>query len=442
MNETRLPLRLAGGHVIDPATGTDEVRDLWVDARGVHREAPDADASSWPVVELGGRVVAPAFVELHAHLREPGGEAAETIATGLAAARAGGYGHVLAMANTSPVNDDPAVTRRMLDAAEASATGVRLYPVSAATIGLGGVEPAPWRDQVDAGCVAVSDDGKPVSDHEMLARVLRGAAVLGVPYLSHAEVPALFGGLVDEGRVSEHLGVRGIPTTCESDAIRAELAVAERTGAAIHFCHVSTVDSLTALSAARERGVRASAEASPHHLLLTADAFLERGPDPNLKMNPPLRGERDVTALRHALRKGVVEAVATDHAPHAGSAKARGLAQAPFGVIGTETAFSVLCEALVHGDGWPLALLLERLTLGPARIAGLAAGRLFEGSPALVVIDPDTAFEVRPETFRSLSRNCPFAGWRGRGRVVATLLGEVLEPSEAPGRPSAERDAS
>ncbi len=430
MSPLDLPLRLAGARVIDPHTGTDTVSDAYVDVDGVHLRPP-AGAAEWPVVPLEGRVVAPAFVEIHAHLREPGGEASETISSGLAAARAGGYGTVLAMANTRPVNDDPAVTRRMLAAAEQSGTGVRLMPVSAATRGLAGEDPAPWADQIAAGCAAISDDGKPVANHALLAGVLEACEELGVRYLSHAEVPELFGGYVNLGPASEALGVPGIPAACESEAVRAEIAVAEHVGAAIHFCHVSTRESVALIRAAQERGARVTAEAAPHHLLLHDDLFLERGPDTGLKMNPPLRGDEDAAAVRTALREGAFAAVATDHAPHAPELKCRSLAEAPFGVIGMENAFAVLHEHLVRREGWPLALLLERFTSGPAACVGIRAGRLFEGPPSVAVIDPGAAWEIQAETFRSRSRNCPFEGWAGRGRVTGILLAGRLAPLEA-----------
>ncbi len=436
MTSDHLPLRLTGARVIDPATATDSVMDLWVDERGVHRSAPGGatdGVDAWPVRSLEGQVVAPALVEIHAHLREPGGELSETIATGLAAGRAGGYGHVLAMANTTPTNDDPEVTRLMFRAAAAAGTGVSLHPVSAATLGLAGAEPAPWAAQIEAGCVAVSDDGHPVADHEVLAQVLKGAASLGVRYLSHAEVPALFGGTIHDG-VAGRFGLKGIPSTCESEAVEAEIALAERLGAPIHFCHLSTVGAIEALRAARARGVAATGEATPHHLVLSTEVFDERGPDPNLKMNPPLRTPDDVAAIRAAVLDGTLAAIATDHAPHAPALKAKGIAKAPFGVIGMENAFAVMHEVLVRGAGWSLPILIERLTSGPANCVGISAGRLFEGPPALAIIDPQAPWTVDPEGFVSLSRNCPVAGLSGTGRVVATLLGGRLQATHAPGR--------
>ncbi|MCE9635957.1 MAG: dihydroorotase [Planctomycetes bacterium] len=428
---------LRGGRVIDPATATDDVMDLEVTvggpSAGVRRFRGSPIPPGTVVTELAGKVVVPAFVEIHAHLREPGGEVSETIASGLAAARAGGYGTVLVMANTTPANDEPSVTRRMLAAAEAAATGVRMLPVSAATKGLAGREPAAWREQVEAGCVAISDDGKPVHDRRILREVLAAARDLGVAYLSHAECPQLFHGPIHDGEAARRLGVQGIPTTCESDCVQAEIALAEEMGARIHICHVSTTASIAALRAARERGVRCSAEATPHHLLLTDDEFLRRGPDTSLKMNPPLRPAADRDALREATLAGIVEAVGTDHAPHAPHLKARGLADAPFGAIGMESAFAVLHESLVLRAGWPLPVLVERMTLGPARVAGISGGRLFEGAAALTVIDPNARFEVRAENFRSKSRNCPFEGWTGQGRVVGTLLGGSWTSSTAPG---------
>jgi len=423
---------LAGARVIDPATGTDGLLDLFADAHGI-RPAKRGDERGAERVDLRGRVVVPAFVEIHAHLREPGGEESETVASGLAAARAGGYGTVLAMANTNPANDDPAVTRAMLAASDAAGTGVRLHPVSAATMGLAGREPAPWREQVAAGCVAISDDGKPVHDEAVLERVLAAARDLGVPYLSHAECPALLRGPVHDGEAARRFGVAGVPTACESDAVRREIAAAERLRAPLHVCHVSTAASIAEIRDARRRSIRCTAEATPHHLLLTDEEFLRRGPDTSLKMNPPLRPAEHVEALRAAVLDGTVTAIATDHAPHAPALKARPLVEAPFGAIGVETAFAVLHDRLVVGAGWPLPLLVARMTVGPAEVAGLRAGRLFEGPAAATVLDPAAPWRVRPETFRSRSRNCPFAGWEGRGRVVATLLGTHWEDSGAPG---------
>lgn len=423
---------LSGARIVDPATRTDRVGDLWVDARGVHDTRP-ADFSERETVALGGKVVCPAFVEIHAHLREPGGEESETIATGCAAARAGGYGDVLAMANSPRTNDHPDVTAAILAAARSQGGGVRVHPVSAATVGLAGKTPAPWREMVAAGCVAISDDGKPVADPGMLAAVLAATNELGVAYLSHAECPPHFHGPIHAGAAAEKFGVEGIPVACESDAVRAELDLAKKLGGRIHVCHVSTRESLAAIAAARQTGLRVSCEATPHHLLLTDAAFLDRGPDPNLKMNPPLRPEADRAALQAAVMDGLVGSIATDHAPHAPRLKARGLAEAPFGVIGMETAFPVVHDALVVRGGWDLPSLIRALTTGPAEAVGIRAGRLFEGPARFAVLDPTAPWEVRPDSFASRSRNCPFAGQRGTGRVVATFFADRLVTSEAPG---------
>jgi dihydroorotase len=263
--------------------------------------------------------------------------------------------------------------------------------------------------------------------------VLRATVDLGVPYLSHAECPRHFHGPIHAGDAARRFGVEGIPTACEWEAVRAELDAAGRLGARLHVCHVSTRESLAALRDARARGVRASAEATPHHLTLTDEAFLERGPDPDLKVNPPLRPAADRDALRAAVVDGLVESIATDHAPHAPHLKAKGLAAAPFGMIGMETAFAVVHDELVARNGWPLASLVRAMTAAPAAAVGLAAGHLFEGPPLLTVVDPAAAWQVRPETFASKSRNCPFAGRRGTGRVVATLFADRLVSTEAPG---------
>ena len=423
---------VAGARIVDPATRTDRVGDLWVDARGVHDSRP-AGFSEREAVDLAGKVVCPAFVEIHAHLREPGGEESETIATGCAAARAGGYGDVLAMANSPRTNDRPEVTAGILSVAAAQGGGVRVHPVSAATVSLAGKQPAPWREMVSAGCVAISDDGKPVADHEMLAAVLAATTELGVAYLSHAECPPHFHGPIHAGAAAQRFGVEGIPVECESDAVRAELDLARRTGGRIHVCHVSTRASLEAIAAARQAGLRVSCEATPHHLLLTDAAFLDRGPDPNFKMNPPLRPEADRAALQQAVIDGLVGSIATDHAPHAPRLKARGLAEAPFGVIGMETAFAVVHEGLVVRAGWDLSSLVRALTSAPAEAVGIRAGRLFEGPPRFTVLDPAAPWEVRPDAFASKSRNCPFAGQRGTGRVLATFLADRLVASKAPG---------
>jgi dihydroorotase len=423
---------LAGARILDPATRTDRVGDLWVDARGVHDTCP-AGFSERETVDLAGKVVCPAFVEIHAHLREPGGEESETIATGCAAARAGGYGDVLAMANSPTTNDRPDVTAAILAAARSQGGGVRVHPVSAATVGLLGTQPAPWREMVAAGCVAISDDGRPVADTGMLSAVLAATTELGVAYLSHAECPPHFHGPIHAGAAAERFGVEGIPVECESDAVAAELDLARRLGGRIHVCHVSTRASLAAIAAARQAGQRVTCEATPHHLLLTDAAFLDRGPDPDLKMNPPLRPEADRAALVEALRGGLVGSIATDHAPHAPRLKSRGLADAPFGVIGMETAFAVVHEALVVRGGWDLPSLVRALTTGPAEAVGIRAGRLFDGPPRFAVLDPAAPWVVRPDAFASRSRNCPFAGHRGTGRVVATFLADRLVDSSAPG---------
>jgi dihydroorotase len=425
-------LVLAGARIVDPATRTDRIGDLWIDARGVHDSRP-AGFSERETVDLAGKVVCPAFVEIHAHLREPGGEESETIASGCAAARAGGYGDVLAMANSPRTNDRPEVTSAILATAAAQGGGVRVHPVSAATIGLAGKEPAPWREMVAVGCVAISDDGKPVADAAMLGAVLAATSELGVSYLSHAECPPHFHGPVHDGDAARKFGVEGIPVECESDAVRAELDLARKVGGRIHVCHVSTSASLAALASARDAGVRVTSEATPHHLVLTDAEFLARGPDPNLKMNPPLRPASDRAALQAAVMSGLVGSIATDHAPHAPRLKARGLADAPFGVIGMETAFAVVHEALVVRGGWDLTSLVRALTTSPAEAVGIRAGRLFEGPPRFTILDPLAPWEVRPESFASLSRNCPFAGHRGTGRVAATFLADRLVASRAPG---------
>jgi dihydroorotase len=424
---------LRGVRVLDPGSGEDRVRDLRiVDGRVAGEEAPPG-APPPAVLEGAGLVAAPAFADPHVHFRDPGDGSAETTASGLAAALRGGYGDVFCMANTDPVNDRPGITEGILEAARACGSPVALHVVSAATRGLAGTEPAPLADQRRAGAAAASDDGRPVVDDRVMEAVLRRAADLGLPVFSHAETPALHpGGVAHDGCAARDLGLPGIPAASETGMVARDIALAERLGVPVHICHLSTAGAVAAVRAAKGRGVRVTAEAAPHHLVL-ADEALRRTlpgglPDPHLKMNPPLRAEADRVAVIAGLADGTIDCVATDHAPHP-AARKRGcsFAAAAFGIIGLENAFAVLHDRLVVPGLLPLPVLVERMTAGPRRVAGLPPAGLRPGEEAsFVLLDPGAAAPVRGDRFASLARNCPFDGEVLRGRVAALVRGDLL----------------
>lgn len=425
----RRHLLLRGARVVDPAAGEDRVRDLRVVDGVIRVEAPPG-APPPEVLDLAGRVVAPAFVDPHVHFREPGDGRSETVASGLAAAARGGYAAVFAMANTDPPNDRPAITEAMLRAARDSGSPVRLCVVSAATVGLAGREVADLAAQKAAGAMAVSDDGKPVIDDAVMERVLLLARDLGLPVLSHCETPSLHpGGVANEGEPARRLGLPGIPAESEARMVRRDLLLAERLGAPVHVCHVSTAAAVEAVRRAKERGAPVTAEAAPHHLALS-DADLLRtlpdgSPDAHRKMNPPLRSGADREAVLAGLLDGTLDCVATDHAPHPEDRKRGcGFLAAAFGVIGLENAFAVLHDRLVATGRMPLRLLLDRMGPGAARVARIPAPSLAAGSPAaVVVLDLEAHAPLRVDRFASLSRNCPFDGEVLRGRVAGVILG-------------------
>lgn len=423
MNVTNVEfLRIRGARVLDPGAGIDEVRDLFVRDGRLFFDPPKGGAER--TLDAEGLVAVPGFVEIHAHLREPGFTESETVETGLAAALAGGYTAVFAMANTKPVNDRPEVTAQMLRAARTAGSPVRLYPVTAATLGMAGRELADYEAQRAAGAGAVSDDGIPVLDDETMRRSMAAAARAGLPVFSHAtHHPAPGGGVMHDGPAARALGVKGLPREEEDRLVRRDVEAAIATGAPVHICHLSTVGGVEAVRRGREKGAPVTAEAAPHHLLLTDRDV--RGPDE--KMNPPLREEADRLAVVAALAEGLIGAIATDHAPHAPEKKALGIERAPFGVIGMETAFPALYTGLVLGGALPLATLVARMTAGPAAIGRVPGGRLVEGERAeIALLDLETAFVPGERPLRSKSRNCPFLSRTLRGGVAATVAGRVL----------------
>ena len=427
------PLLLTGGRVIDPSRGLDQTADVLVQDGKIAAVGPSLGVPDGANVRsLGGAVVAPGLVDLHVHLREPGSEDVETIASGARAAAAGGFTAVCAMPNTDPVTDNQAavgfIVRQSLRAGAA-----RVYPIGAISVGQEGGRLAEFGELVGAGAVAVSDDGKPVTSGHLMRTALEYARTFGIPVADHCEERTLaVGGVMHEGVVAARLGLKGIPACAEEIMVARNLLLAELTGGRVHLCHMSTRGSVELIRHARDRGLAVTAEVTPHHLTLTEVAC--EGYDTHAKMNPPLREEADVAALRDALKAGVIDCIASDHAPHAYDAKEAAFDDAPFGVIGLETAFPVVYTALVRGGVLTLPELLTRMSTAPARAFGLPGGSLTPGAVAdLVVLDVAAPWRIDPEQFRSKSRNTPFAGQEVWGRAVLTLVGgKVVHDAAAP----------
>ena len=418
---------IRGGRVVDPARGQDEVADVYlaegrVEAVGRNLGTPDGAM----VVDARGQVVAPGLIDLHVHLREPGQEDLETVASGAMAAAAGGFSAVCAMPNTDPVCDNQGVVG-FVKAQAQRAGKARVYPIGAISLGQQGQQLAEFGELVGAGAVAVSDDGKPVVSSHLMRTALEYARTFGIPVADHCEEPTLSaGGVMHEGTVATRLGLKGIPAAAEEIMVARDLLLAELTGGHVHLCHMSTRGSVELIRRAKERGVRVTAEACPHHFTLTHDACV--GYDTNAKMNPPLREDADRAAIRAALKDGTIDAIVTDHAPHHYDAKEREFDDAPNGIIGLETSLGLAITELVRTGLLTLSDLVARMSAVPARIFGLPGGTLAPGTPAdVVVFDPDVEWIVRPEEFHSRSRNTPFAGRRLFGRATTTVVrGQVV----------------
>ena len=411
-----------GARVVDPTEGIDAVLDVRIDGGVVAAVAERVDTNEHRVVDGTGLVLAPAFVDPHVHLRTPGREDEETIASGTAAAAAGGFCAILAMPNTDPVVDSAATLGALVETARSEAE-VPVGFLAAITRGQAGEELTEMAELADTGAVAFSDDGVPVASAGLMRRALQYSAITGRPLALHCEEPTLSkGGHVHEGRVAAELGFAGYPSVAESVAVERDLALAAYEGQPLHVLHLSAAESVAALRRAREAGLAASGEVTPHHLVLTEEAV--RSLDANVKMNPPLRAESDRIALLEALRDGAIECIATDHAPHAAHEKEVPFEAAPFGVTGLETAFAALYTHLVKPGLLPLATLLERMSAGPARVFGLDRPRVAVGATAnLVLLDLGREWRVGDEPFRSRSRNSWLLGERLTGGVALTIAG-------------------
>jgi len=442
------PLLIRNGRVLDPGRSVDLTGDVLVRDGRIAGVGPALAAEGAEVIDATGLIVAPGFVDIHTHLRDPGFEYKESIASGTQAAARGGFTTVCCMPNTDPPIDTRATVEYVLRTAAATGA-VRVLPIACVTRGRAGRELAELGDLFDAGCVAFSDDGVPVADGGIMRRALEYARINGLAIIDHCEDPEIAaGGVMHEGWVSTRLGLRGQPAAAEEAFVARDIAVAASAlggGGPVHIAHVSTRAAIELVRNAKERGLPVTAEVTPHHLTLThhAVAFANGGGpllyDTAAKVNPPLRTRDDVAACVEALRDGTIDAIATDHAPHAGYEKDVEFDAAPFGISGLETAFG-LCMTLVEAGALDLATLIERLTAGPVRALGLermvpGLGSLAEGAPGdVVLLDPDAEWTVEPERFASKGKNTPLAGRTLRGKVVVTVYeGRVVWAKEKVG---------
>ena len=418
---------LKNGRVVDPANGRDGVFDVLIDGDRIARVASDiaADADTTVVYVPSGFIVAPGLIDMHVHLREPGQEHKETVATGTAAAVAGGFTAVACMPNTNPVNDNAGVTDYILKKA-AEANLARVYPIGAVSRGQQGEQLADIAELRDAGCVAITDDGHPVATAMLMRRALEYTRMFDMPVIEHCEEQTLKGeGVAHEGMHASALGLRGIPGEAESIMALRDISLAELTGGRVHIAHMSARQTLDAVRYGKSRGVRVTCEVTPHHFVLT-DAMLGSPIpyDANVKMNPPLREAADRDAMLAGLKDGSVDAIATDHAPHHYDEKQVEFDRAPFGITGLETAVSLCFDRLVHAGVISVSRLVELLSLNPARILSVRGGALSEGAPAdISVLAPDMTVTISAASMRSKSKNTPFDGWQLRGAVAATMVG-------------------
>ena len=416
---------IKNGQVIDPANKVDEKLDVLLsDGRIARLGKPGSiPAEGAQVVEASSRLVVPGLIDMHVHLREPGFEYKETIKTGAAAAKAGGFTSVCSMPNTNPVNDSRSVTEFILS--EADDALARVFPIGAITKGSKGEELAEMAELHAAGCVAISDDGRPVMNAAIMRRAMEYSKIFDIPVISHCEECTLSDqGAMNEGFVSTELGLRGIPAAAEEVMVSRDIALAGLTGCRVHIAHVSTGGSVRMVREAKARGVKVTAETCPHYFTLTEEAV--RGYNTLAKMNPPLRTADDVAAIKQGLKDGTIDVIATDHAPHAMDEKSVEFDHAPFGIVGLETAVGLVFK-LVHEGVLSMSEAVRKLSFNPASILKINKGTLSVGADAdITIIDPNVEWTVDSSQFKSKSRNTPFEGWKLKGRAVQTIVGGRL----------------
>ena len=413
---------IKNGHIIDPANKVDEKLDILISDGKIAKigktgSIPSPDAQ---VIDAAGKLVVPGLIDMHVHMREPGFEYKETIATGTAAAKAGGFTSVCCMPNTNPINDNRSVTEFILSQA-AQEAAARVFPIGAITKGSKGEELSEMGELRAAGCVAVSDDGRPVLNAAIMRRAMEYAQVFDLLVISHCEDSSLSAnGVMNEGFVSTELGLRGIPRSAEDVMTARDISLAELTGARVHIAHVSTAGSVELLRSAKARGVKVTAETCPHYFTLTDEAV--RGYNTMAKMNPPLRTAGDVAAIKAGLKDGTIDVIATDHAPHGMDEKSGEFDYAPFGIVGLETSLG-LSLTLVQDGVLSMQQLVERMSTAPAKIIKSGGGTLSAGSIAdVTIIDPNAEWTVNAAEFKSKSRNTPFDGWKLKGKAIQTIV--------------------
>ncbi|MBT8351335.1 MAG: dihydroorotase [Deltaproteobacteria bacterium] len=430
-----MQILIKGGRVVDPGN-FDGLADIFIEdgkivniksnetsqQSSISNGQPDTSGKrkTSSTIDATGKIVTPGLVDMHVHLREPGQEYKETIESGCLAAASGGFTAICCMPNTNPVNDNSQVTKFILEKARLADT-VRVYPAAAISKGLEGTRLCEYSDLKDAGAVAISDDGRPVTDNQLMRRAMEYAMGFGLTVISHCEdLDLLAGGVMNEGALSTQMGLPGIPNACESVMVMRDIALSELTGSPVHIAHVSTMDSVRAIRAAKKRGVSVTAETAPHYFTLTEDAVKHY--NTNAKMNPPLRSKRDREAIRQGLADGTIDVIATDHAPHSLIEKEVEFDQAENGIIGLETSVSLSLK-LVEDGVLELDGLIEKMSTNPARILKLETG-LRPGNPAdITIIDPDKPYSIDANRFNSLSRNTPFNGREVKGRAILTMVG-------------------
>lgn len=421
-------LWIKNGHLLDPANNRDEICDIVIKDGKVavagslsSDKEPKECTGETTVIDAAGKYVMPGFVDLHVHLREPGFEYKETIASGTAAMAKGGFTGVCPMPNTKPATDSPEMIRRILEIAKRD-SDIHVYPVGAVTKGQQGEEMTDIAGMVKAGAKAISEDGKSVMNASLYREAMKEAAKAGIPVLAHCEDKNMVGkGAVNAGKKAESLGLIGITNAVEDVIAARDILLAKETGARLHLCHCSTADSVKMIRAAKADGVAVSGEVCPHHFSMSEDEI--PGDDANYKMNPPLRSQKDVEALCQGLSEGVMEAISTDHAPHGEEEKKKSMAEAPFGIVGSETAYALAVTHLVKKGYLTPLQLVERMSTAPCRILGVPGGNLAVGMPAdIVIADMDSTYKIDKNTFVSKGRNTPFHGAEVSGRIYYTIV--------------------
>ncbi len=416
------PILIKGGRVIDPSRRSDGIADVYLaEGRVASVGHGIVGEDGCQVIDATGKVVAPGLIDLHVHLREPGFEDLETVATGAMAAAAGGFTAVCAMPNTDPPQDNQGTIGFVISQAQ-KAGKARVYPVGTISVGQKGEKLSEFGELMSAGAVAVSDDGKPIMNSHLMRTALEYAKTFGIPIADHCEeITLAHAGAMHEGIVATRLGLKGIPAAAEEIHVARDIILSELTGGQIHLCHMSTRGSVDLIRRAKDKGLNVSAEVTPHHFTLTHHAC--EGYNTNAKMNPPLREEADVESLQQALKDGTIDVIATDHAPHHYDAKEREFDEAPNGILGLETAFGLAVSQLVRPGLLSLSDLLYRMSTRPAQLFKLPGGSLAPNAPAdVVILDPDVEWTVDPKAFFSKSRNTPFGGRKVKGRAEVTIV--------------------